>query len=205
MRNILVLVRHGKSEWSKLNRFTGWSDTDLSEKGVRQARRAGELLKSEGLRFDVAYTSALKRAQRTLHLILNELGQTGLPTHTDKALNERDFGDLTGLDKNEARKRWGGENVRIWSDSYDVPPPGGESLKDAVARVLPYYEARILPDVMAGKTVIVTGHETSLCSLATQLDRLGHKDVRKLHFKSGVPVVYWLNADGSVAAKRVLE
>ena len=134
MDNVLVLVRHGESEWNKLNLFTGWKDVDLSEKGVAEAKKAGQLLKAEHLKFDIAYTSALKRAQRTLTLILEELGQTGLETIKDQALNERDYGDLSGLNKDDARKRWGEEQVHIWRRSYDIPPPGGESLKDTAAR-----------------------------------------------------------------------
>ena len=137
MSNTLVLVRHGESEWNKLNLFTGWKDVDLSEKGVAEAKKAGQLLKAEHLKFDIAYTSALKRAQRTLTLILEELGQTKLETHKDQALNERDYGDLAGLNKDDARARWGEEQVHLWRRSYDVPPPGGESLKDTGARVWP--------------------------------------------------------------------
>src|SRR3990172_8681296 len=138
MDGILVLVRHGESEWNKLNLFTGWRDVDLSEKGVEEARRAGTLLKADGLRFDLGFTSALKRAQRTLDLILDETGQADLPIIRDQALNERDYGDLVGLNKDDARQRWGEEQVHIWRRSYDVPPPAGESLRDTLARGLPY-------------------------------------------------------------------
>lgn len=204
MDNVLVLVRHGESEWNKLNLFTGWRDVDLTETGVAEATRAGHLLKAEGLKFDIAYTSALKRAQRTLTLILEELGQTGLETIKDLALNERDYGDLSGLNKDDARKRWGDEQVHIWRRSYDVPPPGGESLKDTAARVLPYFEARILPDVKAGKNVIVAAHGNSLRALVMQLDKLSREEVLKLNLATGVPMIYRLNADGSVAEKRDL-
>ncbi len=141
--NVLVLVRHGESEWNKLNLFTGWKDPDLTEKGVEEAQRAGRLLKAAGLGFDIAFTSSLMRAQHTLRLILAELGQEGLETILDQKLNERDYGDLSGLNKDDARKKWGEEQVLIWRRSYDVPPPGGESLKDTAARVLPYYDAEI--------------------------------------------------------------
>src|SRR5688500_12966326 len=144
MDQVLVLVRHGESEWNKLNLFTGWKDVDLTQIGVEEARRAGRLLKIEGLRFDLGFTSALKRAQRTLALILGETGQPELPIVRDVALNERDYGELVGLNKDDARQRWGEEQVHIWRRSYDIPPPGGESLKDTAARVLPYYEAKIL-------------------------------------------------------------
>jgi len=204
MDNVLVLVRHGESEWNKLNVFTGWRDVDLSETGVAEARRAGVALKAEGFRFDVAFTSALKRAQRTLDLILEEIGQTGLVTHKDQALNERDYGDLAGLNKDDARKRWGDEQVHIWRRSYDIQPPGGESLKDTAARVLPYYDSRILPEVKAGKNVIVAAHGNSLRALVMRLDKLSQDEVLKLNLATGVPMIYRLNADGSVAEKRDL-
>ena len=149
MENVLVLVRHGESEWNKLNLFTGWRDVGLTETGVAEAHRAGELIKAQGFVFDIAFTSALKRAQLTLDIMLEELGQQGLETIKDQALNERDYGDLCGLNKDDSRKRWGDEQVHIWRRSYDIAPPGGESLKDTAARVLPYYEAKILPEVLA--------------------------------------------------------
>jgi 2,3-bisphosphoglycerate-dependent phosphoglycerate mutase len=204
MNNILVLVRHGESEWNKLNLFTGWRDVDLSDTGIEEAKRAGALLKAEGLHFDIAFTSALKRAQRTLDLILAELGQTGLETIEDQALNERDYGDLSGLNKDDARKRWGEEQVHIWRRSYDVPPPGGESLKDTAARVLPYYEARIWPEVKAGKNVIVAAHGNSLRALVMKLDNLSREQVLKLNLATGAPMIYRLNEDGTAADKREL-
>jgi 2,3-bisphosphoglycerate-dependent phosphoglycerate mutase len=204
MNNILVLVRHGESEWNKLNLFTGWRDVDLSETGIEEAKRAGALLKAEGLHFDIAFTSALKRAQRTLDLILAELGQTGLETIKDQALNERDYGDLSGLNKDDARKRWGEEQVHIWRRSYDIPPPGGESLKDTAARVLPYYEARIWPEVKAGKNVIVAAHGNSLRALVMKLDNLSREQVLKLNLATGAPIIYRLNEDGTAAEKREL-
>jgi len=204
MNNILVLVRHGESEWNKLNLFTGWRDVDLSEAGIEEAKRAGALLKAEGLHFDIAFTSALKRAQRTLDLILAELGQTGLETIEDQALNERDYGDLSGLNKDDARKRWGEEQVHIWRRSYDVPPPGGESLKDTAARVLPYYEARIWPEVRAGKNVIVAAHGNSLRALVMKLDNLSREQVLALNLATGAPIIYRLNEDGTAADKREL-
>ncbi|HEX7073917.1 MAG TPA: 2,3-bisphosphoglycerate-dependent phosphoglycerate mutase [Hyphomicrobiaceae bacterium] len=202
--NVLVLVRHGESEWNKLNLFTGWRDPDLSEKGVEEARRAGQLLKAEGYRFDVAFTSALKRAQHTLDIILEQLGQTGLVTYKDQALNERDYGDLSGLNKDDARRRWGAEQVHIWRRSYDVNPPGGESLKDTAARTLPYYEEKIWPEVKAGRNVIVAAHGNSLRSIVMKLDGLSPDEVTKLEIATGVPIVYQLNEDGSVRSKRIL-
>jgi 2,3-bisphosphoglycerate-dependent phosphoglycerate mutase len=204
MSNTLVLVRHGESEWNKLNLFTGWKDVDLSEKGIAEAKQAGRLLQAEHLKFDVAYTSDLKRAQRTLTLILEELGQAGLETHKDQALNERDYGDLSGLNKDDARKRWGDEQVLIWRRSYDIPPPGGESLKDTAARVLPYYEAHILPAVKAGKTVLVAAHGNSLRALIMSIEKLSGEAIIKRELGTGVPMVYKLNGDGSFAGRKDL-
>ncbi len=204
MSNVLVLVRHGESEWNKLNLFTGWKDVDLTEKGIAEARQAGKLLKAEHLTFDVAYTSDLKRAQRTLTLMLEELGQTGLETHKDQALNERDYGDLSGLNKDDARKRWGDEQVLIWRRSYDIPPPGGESLKDTAARVLPYYEAQILPAVKAGKTVLVAAHGNSLRALIMSIEKLSGEAIIKRELGTGVPMIYRLNTDGSFAGRKDL-
>ena len=196
MDNVLVLVRHGESEWNKLNLFTGWRDPDLTETGVEEAHRAGVLLKKEAYVFDIAFTSALKRAQHTLSIILGELGQTSLETIKNQALNERDYGDLCGLNKDDARKRWGDEQVHIWRRSYDIPPPGGESLKDTAARVLPYYQSTILPQVLAGKNVIVSAHGNSLRALIMQLDKLSPEEILKLNLPTGEPYVYRLNADG---------
>src|SRR3974390_3264194 len=157
---LLVLVRHGESEWNKKNLFTGWRDVDLTENGLAEAAAAGRKLKAQGLKFDTAYTSALKRAQRTLELMLEELGQKTIPIVRNQALNERDYGDLSGLNKDDARKKWGEEQVHVWRRSYDVPPPGGESLKDTLARTLPYYVQEILPRVLRGEGTLVAaaGH-----------------------------------------------
>jgi len=201
---LLVLVRHGQSEWNLKNLFTGWRDVDLSPKGVEEAKEAGRRLKAQGLAFDVAFTSALIRAQRTLDLILAELGQTGLPTTKDQALNERDYGDLSGLNKDDARKKWGEEQVHIWRRSYDVSPPGGESLKDTVARALPYYCQNILPEVLGGKRVLVAAHGNSLRALVMVLDKLTPKTIPQMELETGVPLVYRLNADSTVASKEVL-
>jgi 2,3-bisphosphoglycerate-dependent phosphoglycerate mutase len=204
MNNVLVLVRHGESEWNKLNLFTGWKDPDLTEKGMAEARRGAELLKAEGLRFDIAFTSALKRAQHTLGIILDVLGQEQLETIRDQALNERDYGDLSGLNKDDARKRWGEEQVHIWRRSYDIPPPGGESLKDTAARVLPYWDARIWPEVKAGRNVIVAAHGNSLRALIMKLENLSGEAIIKRELATGVPMIYRLNPDGSVASHRDL-
>src|SRR5674476_1588728 len=154
----LVRVRHGQSDWNLKNLFTGWKDVDLTDKGVAEAREAGRKLKTQGIKFDVAFTSALKRAQRTLDLMLEEMGQTTIPVFKDQALNERDYGDLVGLNKDDARKKWGEKQVHIWRRSYNVAPPGGESLRDTAARVLPYYITEILPRVMRGEHAVSYTH-----------------------------------------------
>lgn len=202
---LLVLSRHGESEWNLKNLFTGWKDPDLTDKGVGEARRAGRELKRLGLAFDVAYTSALTRAQKTCALILEEMGQPNLPTIMDWRLNERDYGDLSGLNKAETAAKYGDEQVHVWRRSYDVPPPGGESLKDTVARVLPYYVGEILPRVMRGERVLVAAHGNSLRALIMVLDRLDSTTIPGLELKTGVPLVYRLEADTTVASKHILE
>ena len=201
---LLVLLRHGESEWNLKNLFTGWTDVDLSPKGVAEAKEAGRRLKAHELTFDVAYTSVLIRAQKTLALALAELGQTGLPEFRDQALNERHYGDLCGLNKDDARKKWGEEQVHLWRRSYDVQPPGGESLKDTVARALPYYCQNILPDVLNGKRVLVAGHGNSLRALVMVLDRLTPKTIPGMEIATGVPLVYRLKPDSTVASKEIL-
>lgn len=201
MNNVLVLVRHGESEWNKLNLFTGWKDPDLTDKGVAEALAGARHLKTRGLKFDIAYTSALVRAQHTLTLILETIGQPDLRTVKDARLNERDYGDLSGLNKDDARKRWGEEQVLIWRRSYDIPPPGGESLKDTAARVLPYYEAEIWPKIQAGKNVIVAAHGNSLRALIMKLEGLSGETIIKRELATGVPMVYRLDADGSAAER----
>jgi 2,3-bisphosphoglycerate-dependent phosphoglycerate mutase len=198
---LLVLVRHGQSDWNLKNLFTGWRDVDLSPQGIKEARDAGRKLKAQGLSFDVAYTSALKRAQRTLDLMLAELGQTGIPVTKDQALNERDYGDLSGLNKDDARAKWGEEQVHIWRRSYDVAPPGGESLRDTAARVLPYYVQEILPAVLRGQRVLVSAHGNSLRALVMVLDRLNSEQIVKREIATGVPMIYRMNADATVASK----
>ncbi|HEX2337900.1 MAG TPA: 2,3-bisphosphoglycerate-dependent phosphoglycerate mutase [Hyphomicrobiaceae bacterium] len=204
MDNVLVLVRHGESEWNKLNLFTGWKDPDLSDKGVAEAHKAGQLLKAQALRFDIAFTSDLKRAQRTLDIMLDELGQTGLKTLVDRRLNERDYGQLAGLNKDEARKKWGEKQVQIWRRSFDVPPPGGESLQDTAARVLPYYKAQIWPEVAAGRNVLVAAHGNSLRALIMQLEGLSGEQIVARELRTGVPIVYRLDAAGAVSDWREL-
>jgi 2,3-bisphosphoglycerate-dependent phosphoglycerate mutase len=198
---LLVLVRHGQSEWNLKNLFTGWKDPDLTEQGVTEAKEAGRKLKAQGLTFDVAFTSDLTRAQHTLKLMLAEIGQTGLPTTKDLALNERDYGDLSGLNKDDARKKWGEDQVLVWRRSYDVPPPGGESLKDTLARALPYYVQEILPGVLRGRRTLVAAHGNSLRALIMVLEKLTPEQILKRELATGVPVIYRLNADSTVATK----
>jgi len=204
MDRLLVLVRHGQSEWNLKNLFTGWRDVDLTEQGHAEAKAAGQRLKAKGLVFDIAFTSVLQRAEKTAAHILSELGQTGLKTIRDQALNERDYGDLSGLNKDDARVKWGEEQVHVWRRSYDVPPPGGESLKDTGARVWPYYIHTIQPHVLSGGTVLVAAHGNSLRALIMALDGLTGEEVVKMEIGTGIPVVYRLNADSSVASKELL-
>jgi len=198
---LLVLVRHGQSDWNLKNLFTGWKDPDLTEQGITEAKAAGRKLKEQGLSFDLAYTSALTRAQHTLKLMLDEIGQPGLPTTRNLALNERDYGDLSGLNKDDARKKWGEDQVLIWRRSYDVPPPGGESLKDTLARALPYYVQEILPSVLNGKRTLVAAHGNSLRALIMVLEKLSPEGILKRELATGVPIIYRLNADSTVASK----
>jgi|SRR6201994_2318641 2,3-bisphosphoglycerate-dependent phosphoglycerate mutase len=204
MDRLLVLTRHGQSEWNLKNLFTGWKDVDLTEVGVAEAKAAGRKLKAQGITFDVGFTSDLKRAQRTMTLMLEEMGQPGIPVVKNVALNERDYGDLSGLNKDDARERWGAEKVHIWRRSYDVPPPGGESLRDTAARVLPYYIQEILPRVLRGQRVLVTAHGNSLRALLMVLDRLSPKEIIARELATGVPLVYRLNADATVAEHQEL-
>jgi 2,3-bisphosphoglycerate-dependent phosphoglycerate mutase len=201
MDRMMVLVRHGQSEWNLKNLFTGWRDVGLSEQGVAEAREAGRRVKARGLQFNVGFTSALTRAQRTLDLILEESSQTGLPITRDQALNERDYGDLSGLNKDDARAKWGEEQVHIWRRSYAIAPPGGESLRDTGARVWPYYIHAIQPHVMRGEGVLIAAHGNSLRALIMALDGLTADEVVKLELATGLPILYRLNADTSVAEK----
>jgi 2,3-bisphosphoglycerate-dependent phosphoglycerate mutase len=204
MSGTLVLVRHGQSEWNLKNLFTGWKDPDLTDKGIVEAKEGGAALKEHGLTYDVAFTSNLQRAQKTLGFILDEIDQKDINIIQHQALNERDYGDLAGLNKDDARKKWGEEQVHIWRRSYDVPPPGGESLKDTGARVWPYFMTDILPRVLKGENVLVAAHGNSLRALVMVLDRLTSDEILKVNLATGVPIVYELNADSSVASKTVL-
>lgn len=205
MSGTLVLARHGQSEWNLKNLFTGWRDPGLTEQGHAEAKKAGALLQARGLKFDIAFTSALSRAQVTCQHILDGVGQSQLETVRNLALNERDYGDLSGLNKDDARAKWGEEQVHVWRRSYDVPPPGGESLRDTGARVWPYYMHDIQPHVLRGKTVLVAAHGNSLRALIMALEGLSGEDVIKVELGTGVPIVYKLNADSTVASKEILE
>ena len=204
MTNKLVLVRHGESEWNKKNIFTGVRNPDLTDKGVIEAVWAGRVLKSEGLSFDVAFPSKLKRAQHTLDIILGEIGGEAPPIIEDAAINERDYGELSGLNKEEARDRWGEEQVLTWRRSFDTPPPGGESLKDTAERVLPFYRDNIWPEVAAGKDVLVVAHGNSLRALIMSLEKLSGEEIIERELATAAPQVYRLTDVGEVAEYREL-
>jgi 2,3-bisphosphoglycerate-dependent phosphoglycerate mutase len=204
MDRTLVLVRHGQSEWNLKNLFTGWKNPDLTPVGIEEAKKAGQEIKKLGITFDKAFTSGLKRAQDTCDIVLKELGQSSLPIVKDIQLNERDYGDLSGLNKAEAAQKWGDEQVMIWRRSYDTPPPGGESLKDTLARVLPYYCQEILPCVLRGERTVVVAHGNSLRALLMVLEKANKESIMKMELETGVPVVYQLDADSTVTSKKVL-
>jgi 2,3-bisphosphoglycerate-dependent phosphoglycerate mutase len=198
----LVLLRHGESQWNLENRFTGWVDVPLSPKGEQEAKAAGQKL--AGTTFDRAYTSVLKRAIDTLAIVLEVLGQTGLPIDKDKALNERMYGELQGLNKTETAQKYGEQQVKIWRRSFDVRPPGGESLKDTADRVLPYYEQHIRPQILAGKNILIAAHGNSLRALVMQLDKLSKDAVLELNIPTGAPLLYEIDKDGKVLSHRYL-
>ncbi len=200
----LVLLRHGQSTWNLENKFTGWIDVPLTEVGIQEASEAGRKIKLAGIHLDMAFTSALKRAHDTLELCLKMAGQEGLPTEYDQALNERHYGDLQGLDKAETAEKFGEAQVKIWRRSYDIAPPGGESLKDTAARALPYFESKIIPELKAGKNVIISAHGNSLRSIVMKLDNLTQEQVVELNIPNGVPIVYDFNANGEPTAKTEL-
>ena len=186
----LILIRHGQSEWNELNLFTGWKNPGLTKKGEKEATDAGKLLREKEIIFDIAFTSALKRAQDTLTIILKEIDQTSLKIIKDQSLNERDYGDLSGLNKDEARKKWGEDKVHQWRRSFDIPPPGGESLKNTADRVLPYYESNIVPKINEGLNILITAHGNSLRSLVMHIDNISPRDIVKLEIGTGVPLIY---------------
>ena len=197
----LILIRHGQSEWNELNLFTGWKNPGLTKKGEKEATDAGKLLREKGIIFDIAFTSALKRAQDTLTIILKEIDQTSLKIIKDQSLNERDYGDLSGLNKDEARKKWGEDKVHQWRRSFDIPPPRGESLRNTADRVLPYYESNIVPRINEGLNILITAHGNSLRSLVMHLDNISSEDIVKLEIGTGVPLIY--ETESSKNIKRV--
>ena len=186
----LVLVRHGQSEWNKKNLFTGWKDPDLTELGIEEAIQAGKQLKQSDIKFDVMFTSDLFRAQETGRLILEKMNQTDKAIIKDQSLNERNYGELAGLNKDDARKKWGEEQVHIWRRSFDVPPPGGESLKNTAERVLPYFESKILPEVIKGKNILIAAHGNSLRALVMKLEEISPDEIVKLEIATGDPLTY---------------
>jgi len=198
----LVVVRHGQSQWNLENRFTGWIDIDLSEKGIEEAKSAGEKLK--GWNFDKAYTSALTRAQRTLDIILEIIGLQNIPVEKDKALNERMYGDLQGLNKDETRRKFGDEQVKLWRRSYDVAPPNGESLKDTAARVMPYFERKIVPDLKSGKNILISAHGNSLRALVMFFEKLSKEEIVGTEIPTGIPKYYKLDNDLNILEQKYL-
>lgn len=203
--SVLVLVRHGESQWNLENRFTGWVDVPLSPKGIKEAKAAGDLLKKENIHFDQAYTSNLQRAQNTLKLILEKLGQTHIPLEKSEALNERHYGDLQGLNKAETAKKFGDEQVKIWRRSYDIAPPNGESLKDTAARTLPYFESKIEAALKKGQNVIVSAHGNSLRSIVMHLEKLTREQVLELNLATGVPMIYRFDTGLKILSKKELK
>ena len=205
MKNIsLILVRHGQSEWNEKNLFTGWENPGLTEKGVNEARNAGMLINNLDIKFDHLFTSVLDRAKLTGTIILENINQKDIDIIENKALNERFYGDLQGLNKDECRQKWGAEQVQIWRRSYDVGPPGGESLKETGERVLPYYLSEIYPLILNGKNVLVAAHGNSLRSLIKHLDKLSADEIVKLEIPTGAPIQYIFNDQGDVLTKKNL-
>jgi 2,3-bisphosphoglycerate-dependent phosphoglycerate mutase len=190
MKTNLVLVRHGQSEWNKKNLFTGWKDPELTDLGVEEAIQAGNVLKEKEINFDVMFTSDLLRAQETGRLILEQMNQSEISIIKDQRLNERNYGDLAGLNKDDAREKWGAEQVHIWRRSFDVPPPGGESLKNTAERVLPYFELEIIPKIKEGLNVLVAAHGNSLRALVMELENISQEEIVKLEIATGDPLTY---------------
>jgi 2,3-bisphosphoglycerate-dependent phosphoglycerate mutase len=200
----LILVRHGQSEWNEQNLFTGWKDPGLTELGIKEAKNAGSLISDKGIRFDEMFTSMLVRAQDTGAIILDSINQQNIPITKNKALNERNYGSLAGLNKDDARKKWGEEQVHIWRRSFDIPPPEGESLKDTAERVLPYFHEYIMPKVIQGLSILVAAHGNSLRALIMELDLISSEDIVKLEIPTGAPIQYEFNQNGEVVNKTKL-
>jgi len=197
----LILVRHGQSEWNAKNLFTGWKDPGLTDQGVSEAKNAGKLISEQNIEFDIMYTSMLSRAQKTGDIILGILNHKEIPIIKNEALNERHYGNLAGLNKDDARKKWGEEQVHIWRRSFDIPPPDGESLKDTADRVLPYFEAEIMPKVIGGSSILIAAHGNSLRALIMKLDSISSEDIVKLEIPTGAPIQYEFTPDGIVYKK----
>jgi len=197
----LVLVRHGQSEWNAKNLFTGWKDPGLTDQGLAEAKNAGRLILEQNIRFDLMYTSMLSRAQKTGDIILGVLNHKEVPIVKNEALNERHYGSLAGLNKDNARKQWGEEQVHIWRRSFDIPPPDGESLKDTADRVLPYFEAEIMPKIISGSSILIAAHGNSLRALIMKLDSISSEDIVKLEIPTGAPIQYEFTSDGIVDKK----
>ena len=200
----LVIVRHGQSEWNEKNLFTGWENPGLTNKGKSEAENAGKLIRNLDITFNYMFTSALIRAQLTGSIILSQINQEEIPIFKDKALNERFYGDLQGLNKDECRKKWGDEQVQIWRRSYDKGPPSGETLKETGERVLPYYKKEISPLLLEGANIIVAAHGNSLRSLIKFLDKVSDEDIVKLEIPTGAPIHYVFNEDGSILSRNNL-
>ncbi|WP_375637836.1 MULTISPECIES: 2,3-bisphosphoglycerate-dependent phosphoglycerate mutase [unclassified Bartonella] len=204
MGRILTLIRHGQSEWNLKNLFTGWKDPDLTEKGHAEAIAAGKKLKEYGLKFDIAYTSALQRAQKTAQHILEQMGQSDLEVIKNPALNERNYGDLSGLNKDEVRQQWGQERVQMWRRSYTIAPPNGESLRDTGARIWPYYLYHIQPHILRSQTVLIAAHGNSLRALIMALEGLSGEEIISQELATGIPIIYTFNPDSTILSKKVL-
>ena len=204
LKRNLIIVRHGQSEWNEKNLFTGWKNPGLTSLGYDEARKAGQLIKDTNIDFDSMFTSDLKRAQLTGDLILGKINQEGIPIIKNQALNERDYGSLSGLNKDDAREKWGEEQVHIWRRSYDIPPPDGESLKNTAERVLPYFNEKIMPRVIDGQNILIAAHGNSLRALIMQLDKISEKEIVKLEIPTGAPIHYLFNEDGSISLKENL-
>lgn len=197
----LILVRHGQSEWNSKNLFTGWKDPGLTELGIKEAKDAGKLIADKGILFDLMYTSMLTRAQKTGDLILQEMRHPEITIIKNEALNERNYGSLAGLNKDDARKKWGDDQVHIWRRSFDIPPPDGESLKDTAERVLPYFKSEIMPKVIEGSSILIAAHGNSLRSLIMELDSISSEEIVNLEIPTGAPIQYIFNEDGSINKK----
>ena len=200
----LILVRHGQSEWNEQNLFTGWKDPGLTELGIKEAKNAGSLISDKDIQFDEMFTSMLVRAQDTGAIILDSINQQNIPITKNQALNERNYGSLAGLNKDDARKKWGEEQVHIWRRSFDIPPPEGESLKDTAERVLPYFHKYIMPKVIQGLSILVAAHGNSLRALIMELDLISSEDIVKLEIPTGAPIQYEFNQNGEVVNKTKL-